>query len=286
MAYNAGSDPTLAEQITAGFVPAVWSKQYLNTAMRKLVCYDSFNTSFKSDLRKGYIVTIPVFTAAANTEVTPGTEVVAGDLATTPVTITVDKWQYSAAEISDLIEIEMLADYLKGSVQELSQSIMKAIDLDVSSLFSTLGGSTFVNADGATFTDDTFIDLTEVLDEADVPDDGLRSLIGDPSTRADMMKIDKFVRMDYINGAPATNGKFGILYNATVKITNNLTATTTGNYGVLAHRDAIGLVIQSNPRLRTYNMGYKFITKIAMDAAWGADEIRDGFGKSFYTRKK
>jgi hypothetical protein len=33
-------------------------------------------------------------------------------------------------------------------------------------------------------------------------------------------------------------------------------------------------------------MGYKFLTKIIADVAWGADEIRDTFGKAFYTRKK
>lgn len=92
--------------------------------------------------------------------------------------------------------------------------------------------------------------------------------------------------MDYVNGMPTTNGKFGMLYGATVRITNNLTATTTGNYGVLAHRDAIGVVIQKDPNARFWDLGYKFIRKVIVDSFWGADEIRDGFGKSFYTRKK
>src|SRR3990172_9471751 len=62
-------------------------------------------------------------------------------------------------------------------------------------------------------------------------------------------------------------GLFGALYNAKVYITNNLTATTTGNYGVYSHRDAIGIVIQKNPRSRVWDMGYKFISKIIVDSA-------------------
>lgn len=287
MAYNGGSDPTLAEMITAKFVPEMYAKEALLTAKSNLVCHTSFNTTYKADLKKGYKVSIPVFSAASTTEVTPGSEPTSGDLASSsPVSITIDKWYESSAEISDLISIETLADYMKGAAIETGYGIMKTVDLDVSSLFSTLGSSSIYGSDGQTFTDDIFIALTETLDEADVPDDGFRSLIGDPSMRADMFKIDKFVRMDYINGSPTTNGLFGMLYNAKCKVSNNLTAATTGNYGVLAHRDAIGIVIQSNPRVRYWDMGYKFLTKIITDCAWGADEIRDTFGKAFYTRKK
>lgn len=287
MAYNGGSDPTLAEMITAKFVPEMFAAEAILTAKSNLVCHDSFNTNYRNNLRQGHKVSIPVFSAASATEVTPGTEPTSGDLASSsPVSITIDKWYESSAEISDLVAIETLADYMKGAAMETGYSIMKTVDLDVSSLFSTLSSSSVYGSDGQTFTDDMFIALTETLDENDVPDDGNRSLIGDPSMRADMMKVDKFIRIDYVNGKPVTNGLFGMIYNAKCKVSNNLTAATTGNYGVLAHRDAIGIVIQSNPRVRYWDMGYKFLTKIITDCAWGADEIRDTFGKAFYTRKK
>lgn len=283
MAYNGGSDPTLAEQITAKFVPEMFATDAIMTAKSTLVNVDAFNNFYRDNLRKGYKVSIPVFTSASATEVTPGTEPTSGDLASTPTSITIDKWYESTAEVSDMIEAEMLADYLKGAAEEIGYAISATIDLDVSSLFSTLAGSSVQGTDGQTFTDSIFIALTEALDENDVPVEN-RSLIGDPSTKADMMGIDKFVRQDYISGMPTTNGKFGVLYGATVRITNNLTAATTGNYGVLAHRDAIGVVVQQTPRVRAYDMGYKFLTKIIADAFWGADEIRDTFGKAFYTR--
>ena len=286
MAYNSGSDPTLAELITAKFIPEVFSKDTLMHVKSNLVCANLFNTDWKNDLRMGYKVSIPVFSEVSTTEVTPGTEPTVADAASgTPASITVDNWYEASVEISDLMKIEQNADYLKGAAEACAYAIAKKIDTSIGVLFSTLGGSSVYGSDGQTFSDDIFIDLVETLDEADVPDDGKRSLIGDPSMRANMLKIDKFVRTDYVRET-VPNGKIGQLYNVGVYITNNLTATTTGNYGVLAHRDAIGVVIQKEPRSRIWDLGYKFIQKIIVDSAWGADEIRDTFGKSFYTRKK
>lgn len=285
MAYNGGSDPTLAELITRSFIPVVASKDAFAAVKTNLVCVSAFNTNFRNQLKRGYKVEIPVFTAVSTTEVTPGTEPTAADASTSSTSITVDKWYEASAEISNLMAIEEVADYLKGAIDECSYSVAKTIDTDVNGLFSTLASSSVYGSDGQTFTDDIFIDLVETLDEADVPDDGKRVLIGDPSTRADLLGIDKFVRTDYVRETVPT-GKIGMLYNVGCFFTNNLTASTTGAYGVLAHRDAIGIVIQKDLNVKHYDMSYKFIQKIIVDCAWGADEIRDTFGKSFYTRKK
>ena len=283
MAYNTGSDPTLAELITRKFVPEAFSKEVLMHTMSHLVVANAFTHRFKTNLRKGYKVSIPVMSEVGTTEVTPGTEPTAADAAGTAVSITVDNWYQAAVEISDLIEVEEEADYLANAAKSAAYAIDKKIDTSVGVLHSALAGGSVYGADGQKFTDTIFRALVETLDENDVPDDG-RFLIGDPSTKSDMLEIDKFVRGDFIGGKPVTNGKFGMLYNATVYTTNNLTAATTGNYGVYAHPDAIGVVLQKNPRSRVWDMGYKFITKIIVDSAWGAAELRDTFGKSFYTR--
>lgn len=284
MAYNAGSDPTLAELITAKFVPEMFAKDVLMHTKSNLVCANVFNTDFRNDLRMGYKVSIPVFSEISTTEVTPGTEPTAADAANaTCASVTVDNWYQAAVEISELAAIENAANYLKGASEAASYAIAKKIDTSIGVLFSTLGGSSVYGSDAQTFTDDIFLALVEYLDENDVPDDGKRVLIGDPSTRVDMLKIDKFVSVDYTKMVVPT-GQIGQIYNCKVYITNNLTDAGTGNYGVLAHRDAIGVVIQKEPRVRLWDMGYKFIQKIIVDAAWGAGEIRDVFGRCFYTR--
>ena len=242
MAYNTGSDPTLAELITRKFVPEKFSKDTIMHTMSNLVCTNVFNTSYKNDLRKGYKVSIPLFSEGTATEVTPGTEPTASDLAGTATSITVDNWYQASAEISDLMKIEEEADYLEGAAKSCGYTISKKIDTSVGVLFSTLSSSSVYGADGQTFTDEIFRALVETLDEADIPDDP-RALLGDASTKRDLLDISKFISTDYVREGAVATGKVGQLYGAKCYITNNLTAATTGNYGVYSHRDAIGIVI-------------------------------------------
>jgi hypothetical protein len=284
MAYNTGSDPTLAELITRLFVPQAYAKDVIMHTKSNLVCVNCFNTSYRDNLKKGYKVNIPVMTEGTATEVTPGTEPTAQDASTTGVSIEVTNWYQHTVEISEMMTVEELADYLTAGAESSAYIISKAIDTSVGVLFSTLGGSSVYGADGQTFDDVIFRALVEGLDEYDVPDDG-RVIIGDPSMKSDMLDVEKFISSDYTKQAVPT-GQIGTIYNSKVFITNNLTAATTGNYGVYAHRDAIGVVIQKEPRSKHWDMGYKFVQKIITDSFWGVGELRDTFGKAFYTRAK
>ena len=283
MAYNTGSAPTQAQLITAKFIPEMFSAEALMHTMSRLVCVNCFNTSYRNELKKGYKVSIPVFSEGTAADVTPGTEPTAQDLKGTAASITIDNWKEASAELSDMIEVQQHADYLDGAAKSNGYTIQKSVDTSVGVLFSTLNASSVYGADGQTFTDDIFKSLVETLDEGDVPDDD-RCLIGDPSMKRDLLSIDKFMRVDYVREPVVPAGKFGQLYGAQVFITNNLTDAGTGNYGTYAHRDAIGIVMQKDLRSRIWDMGYKFITKVITDAFWGADVIRTGFGISFYTR--
>lgn len=284
MAYNSGTTPTLAELITGGFNPALFSKDTIMHTKSQLVAVMSCNNVWSKNLKKGYQVTIPVFSEGSTTEVTPGTEAAAQNLVGTAETLTVDHWEYAAAEISDMSEIENLADYMGKAAESCGYQVAKAMDTDVCDLFSGLNSSTVYGNDGQTMTDDIIVAIRESLRSGDVPDPGRWSMIGDPSTEADMYKIDKFVRNDYGANAVTVTGQIGRIYGMTVKITNNLTAATTGSYGVIMHPDAIGVVAQLNPRARTIPQPEKFRTLVVVDAIWGEDEIRDAFGYSFYTR--
>ena len=284
MAYNGGSDPTLAELITAKFVPEIFSKDVFMHTKSKLVAQTAFNTTYKNDLRKGSKVWIPLFSEGSATDVTPGTEPTASDLANaTAASVTVDNWKQAAAESSDLMQIENMADYLKGAAISCAYSIQKAVDTSVGALFSTLATSSVYGSQNQTFTDEIFRALVETLDALDIPEED-RVLIGDSSTKRDLTDISKYIATDYVRNPVVPTGVIGQLYGSKVLFTNNLTAVSTSNYGVYAHKDAIGIAIQKNPRSRVYDMGYKFISKVIVDCAWGANVTRTTFGKSFYTR--
>ena len=284
MAYNTGTDPTLAELISRKFVPEMFAQEALMHTMSHLVVANAFTHKYQKNLRKGYKVSIPVMTEISSTEVTPGTAPTAQDASTTAVSITVDQWYETTVDASPLAEIEDHADYLNTAAKSAAYSIDKKIDTSVGALFPSLASSVVYGSDGQAFTDDIFRGLVEDLDELDIPDDG-RFLIGDASTKADMLDIEKFIQRDYVNGSPVTNGVFGELYGAKFMWTNNLTAATTGNYGVYSHPDAIGVAVQKGPNVKYWDKGWQFEHVIIVDAAWGCAEIRDTFGKAFYTRK-
>jgi hypothetical protein len=283
MAYNTGTDPTLAELITAGFIPAKFSKDVLMHTKSSLVVADSVNTTFRDDLSYGYTVTIPVFSEGSASEVTPGTALTPTDSAGTPVTLTVNKWYGIAHEISEMSKIQSFADYFGKCAQSQGYTVAKKVDTDLGALFSALSSSSVYGSAGQTFTDDIILEIMEGLDEADVPEP--RVIIGDPSTRVDIFKIDKFIRVDYVRTPSVPTGKIGDIYNMEVKITNNLTAASTGNYGAMMHADAIGLVMQQSPTVQTIVEPIKHRSVIQTKVIYGVGELRDTFGKAFYTRE-
>jgi len=124
----------------------------------------------------------------------------------------------------------------------------------------------------------------ETLDEADVPEDE-RSIVIDPSSKADLLKIDKFVRNDYVREVVIPTGRFGNIYNMGVYITNNLEAHSTGNYGAMFQKEALGFVAQKQPIAKKIPMPWKHKTVYNVQAIWGIAELRDTSGICFYTRK-
>ena len=283
MAYNTGTDPTLAELITAKFIPEKFSKDVIMHTKSNLVVASRVNTSYRKDLRDGYKVSIPVLSEATDTAVTPGTVPTPVDTAGTPVSITVDQWRESSVEISDMANIEDPVGYLAVAAKSCAYRISKRVDTTLGALFSTLASSSVYGSDGQTLDDNIILALMETLDEADVPEDD-RSIICDPSSKVDLLKIDKFVRNDYVREPVIATGKFGNIYNMGVFITNNLTDAGTGNYGVMMHRDTIGLAIQENPRSQIIHIKQEFRTLCIVDVIFGTAVLRTTFGKSFYTR--
>lgn len=280
------NDPSLAEMKTGDWIGEAFSKDVIIHTKSNLVVVGASNTVYRKDLQVGYKVSIPVLSEPSAGAVTAGTELTAEDAVGTPKSITVDQWYGVRVEESEMEQVQDHAGYLEKAAESCGYAIAKQVDTAAGALFSSLGGysTSAYGSDGQDLTDDIVIYLMETLDENDVPQDN-RSLICDPSSKADLLKIDKFVRNDYIRGEPIVTGQFGMLYNTKVLITNNLTAATTGNYGVMMHKDAIGVVIQKEPYSQRIPMPWEHQIIYQVKVLYGVGELRDTFGVPFYTRK-
>ena len=279
----------LSGRIPAGLdtnklVPEIFSKDVILAVKSKLVALPFVNHSYEKDLVKGDTLYIPRSQHATATEVTVGTEGVQNDPFTTAITVTINKWYEAPYTVDYMSRHQSQVNLTSTAKEESAYAIAKIMDYDVCYLFAALSDSTGHGTDGSAITDDVLIDAVEELDSADVPEDG-RAWILDPSAKADIMCIDKFVRSDYFASDVVPTGGFRKdIYGAPLLITNNLRVNSTGNYGAYLHRDALAAVVQMNPTVDVVEQPLKHQLVINTTVLYGVAEIQDDFGCPILTR--
>lgn len=272
------------------FVPAIYSAKVEEAVKSDLVAWGAFDTDrWSGELVKGDTLYIPKTNTVTATEVVVGSKANATNpLNTTGVTLTINKWYEAPVDVDDMTKRQQGANIETYAVNESRYGVSVAMDSSICDLFSSLGGysTSAYGADGQTFTDDLALYLMQTLWESSVPKgDGQISWVVDPSTLVDMLKIDKLVAATYAaSGGNLKNGVVGqSVYGGTVRITNNLTAASTGSYAVVAHKKAICGAAQID---KAWTWEYKDLhnTRYQAEALWGVTELRDTFGVPFYTR--
>jgi len=271
---------------TNTFIPKLYSANVQMALRNKFVVIPYINHAYESELSLGNILYIPRSQTGTATEVTVGTEGVQSDPTTTGLTLTIDKWFEKPYTVDYMSRRQSGVDIVSLAETESGYAISKKIESTVCDLFSTLNESTVRGTDGSAWTDDILIAAVEELDEADV-DESERVWVGDPSVKADIMKIDKFVRADYFAGDAIPRGGFRKdIYGAPLVTTNNLTAVSsgTGAYGVYMQREAIAIIIQEDMSVDIVEQPLKHQVVINTTALWGVGVLRDLAGVPIYTR--
>ena len=270
---------------TNKFIPELFSKNVLVAVKSKLVAVPFVNHSYEKELVKGDTLYIPQTNTITATEVTIGTEgVQKNPFNTTAVTLTINQYFEAPVTIDYMSRRQSQVDLVSKAEDESAYAISKKVDTTVCDLFSALSDGTGYGTDASAITDDVLISAVEELDEADVPEEN-RAWIFDPSCKADIMKIDKFVRSDYFASDVIPTGGFRKdVYGAPILITNNLTVNSTGNYGAYLHRDAIAIVISENLDVDRVDQPLKHQLVLNTTSLWGVIELRDDFGCPILTR--
>ncbi len=269
------------------FIPELFSRNVLVALKNKLVVVPVVNHSYEPELVMGDTLYIPATNTVTATEVTIGTEgTQKNPFNTSAVTLTIDKYFEAPITVDYMSRRQSQVNLVSKSEDESAYAISKKIDSTLCDLFSALNGGTVRGSDGSAWTDNVLIAAVEELDEEDVPEVN-RVWVSDPSVKADILKIDKFVRNDYFASDAVVTGMFRKdIYGAPLLVTNNLTAVTsgTGNYGVYMHRDALAIAIQQNLDVDRVEQPLKHQIVINTTALWGVIELRDVSGVPIYTR--
>ena len=270
---------------TNKFIPELFSKNVLVAVKNKLVVVPVVNHSYEKELVMGDTLYIPQTNTVTATEVTIGTEgVIKNPYNTTAVTLTINQYYEAPVVIDYMSRRQSQVNLVSKAEVESAYAISKKVDSTLCDLFSALSGATGYGTDGSAITDDVLIAAVEELDEADVPEEN-RSWIFDPSCKADIMKIDKFVRSDYFASDVIPTGGFRKdVYGAPILITNNLTVNSTGNYGAYLHKNALAIVVSENLTVDRVDQPLKHQITINTTSLWGVGELRDTFGCPILTR--
>ena len=278
--------PTGAD--TAGHVPEIWSQLTRDQAEKELVAWDATDHRWQVDAKLGDTVNIGVINNVTATEVVVGTKAASLDIATgTKIQLVMDQWFEAPVDIDDMTIKQSQTNWEAKARAKGEYSIGVKIDSTVCALISALNASSVQGSDGVALTDDLLLDIMELLDEADAPRDKDRFLILDPSAVRDMLTYDKFVASQYVDSGSVQNGRVANghpVYGCNIRVTNNLTAATTGAYAVMMHRQAIASALQIES---PWEWHYKDLHqwRFQFEALWGVKEIRDDWGIPFYTRK-
>jgi hypothetical protein len=273
---------------TAGFVPEVWSNLVLDAVHNQLVCWNAIDGRWTVGQKQGDTINIGIINTVTATEVVVGTKASSLDIATgSKKQLVMNQWYEAPVDIDTMTIAQSQIDWQSQAQKEGAYAIAKNMDTYIASLFASLAGSSVAGSDGNTVDDELLLSLKQYLDENDVPMDSDRSLIIDPSALVDMLKIDKFIQAQYVTMGAVANGKIGTspIYGCNVLVTNNLAAATTGAYAAMLHRRAIAGAAQM---MDSYVLPYPDLHQVrySTDVLFGASEVRDTFGKSFYTRSK
>lgn len=272
----------------AVFIPEVWSVETLRAAESALVMaplvkrYDSMVKS------RGDTIHIPnISNLTANTK-TQGSEVTTQAVTETETTISINTWKETSFEIEDIVKVQSQYDLRSEYTSKAGYAVAKQVDTDLLGLYSSLT-STDVGTYGSDITDATIVAALQSLDEVDAPLED-RFFVIKPSQKAAIMKLDKFVKADYLGSynlpTPVKRGPnnrylWGDIYGIPTYYTNQVTTsagTPTQTHNLMFHKEAFALALQQSPRTQASYWQKDLAWIVTVDVIYGLTALRTTFG--------
>ena len=267
------------------FLPTIWSNETLRATENALVAAGLVKRYDYLVKSRGQTITIPnvsnAFTARSKTQ---GSDVTDDSVTEVATTIQVNNWYYNSFIIEDIVSVQSNYDLRTEYSNKAGYSIAKQVDTSVMSNWSSWT-NTAVGTYGIDIGDSVIVAAMEALNLADMPLED-RAFIIHPKQLSAIMKIDKFVKADYLgqyqNPTPVKTGPnnryvWGEIYGIRVYYTNNLplTAATPNQYhNMLLHKESIALALQQAPRLQAAYWLVSLGWRVIVDTIYGYTALR------------
>jgi len=293
------------------FIPEIWSDEIIAAYKKNLVAANLFSKmAFKG--KKGDTLHIPKPSRGNASLKSAESQVTLIAATETEVQVLINKHYEYSRLIEDIVEVQALASLRKFYTDDAGYALGKQVDTDLLKLGRLLNSGTwngtdetfvyanaFLASDGTTAFDATA--STNTGNEAAIADAGIRRsiqrlddndvpmtdrfLIIPPSTRNELMGLDRFTEQAFVGevGGQNTirNGQIGDIYGVKVFVSTNCDTATTAGAGdvnpriaLLAQKDAFVLVEQMGVRTQTQYKQEYLGTLFTSDMLYGVKEIR------------
>uniref|UniRef100_A0A6M3JZN8 Putative capsid protein n=1 Tax=viral metagenome TaxID=1070528 RepID=A0A6M3JZN8_9ZZZZ len=263
------------------FIPTIWSTKVIDEYISAAVISDRIDRRFESDLKKGDTVSRPSITSVAPLQRGANTDLTYNTVIESSVNVTVNQDWYVFRMIEPLTTKQSIVDLMLQYTKIDAASLAKKIDQTCAALLDTLNGSSRKGTIAVDVTDDNLIDCVTALDTNNVPYED-RSWLISPETWGSLMKIDKFVRLDYVNpsgGTATERAKLNYpIYGASVFVANTLEVNAGNHNCALIQREALMLIIQQEPKVVKAWDTRRGADSLLTECFWGVNEARDKNG--------
>lgn len=272
----------------AVFLPTLWSTETIRAAESALVAAGLVKRYDALVQARGQTINIPNISNLNANAKTANNDVTTQVITETQTVLNINKWYESSFEIEDMVAVQSNYDLRSEYSEKAGYAIAKQVDSDLLSLYTGLT-TTDVGTYGVDAGDATYVAAELALDRNDVPLEN-RNFIIHPNQKAAIMKIDKFVKADYLGNydqatpvrkGPNSRYLWGEIYGVPVYYTNNVqtsAATPTQYHNLLLHKEAFALALQQAPRLQAAYWLPSLAWKVVVDAIYGVVTLRSGFG--------
>lgn len=276
--------------VTTGsaFIPTIWSAEVLRATENALVAAPLVKRFDADVAERGNAINIPNVSNLTASDKTASTQITLQSPSESTTTISINTHKESSFIVEDILKVQSSYDLMSEYTGKAGESIARAIDTGLLTEYTNFT-NTDVGTYGSDLTDAAVLAAAEAIDLANAPLED-RAMIIYPTQKTALLKIDKFVKADYmgqyqdptmVRKGPNSRYMWGDIYGVPVYYTKQVVATAgtpTQYHNIMIHKEAIALALQQSPRTQSeYRLEY-LGNLVVVDVIYGIKTIRPTFG--------
>ncbi len=268
----------------ANYIGTVMSKDVQMFVESNLVLGGLSDRSYERDAREGgNVIQVPMFLEISANAVNTAADMTLYNTLQTKKLINLNVAYDIGVAIDDINQMQTNPKYWTRVRDACAYGLIKAIDTTVGTYVNDF--SQTVGTEGSAITEDVILQAYEYLNSADAPASD-RCWIFDPESVTDLMKLDMFVKMDYVADPVWKTGFTGRqILGSPVYLTTHLEAINTSYHAACyMHKEALALVVQIPPKFEVWRWELRHSDAISGLVLYGVEEMRDTFGVWIKTR--